>query len=277
MSNRTQTHVPAVDTTTTGHLPYAVQTVGRERHSVPVTDGARGHDEQPTTCTTWPGLCTDTTPGHYDHYNHNLTSNRTDWPVSLGFVANSESTPALYVDAGTASDFPADQAPEVAAQLRAAADSIEAMQAKVENAGYLPALRSECERLGLALQLTDDLDLDLPELKVIDGVQTVLARADSLGIALDDVRGFARTRGRCVDCMDTLDDTATPYADLYIHLDGTPIMICQSCRSGRVVAVLPGMVSAALAKTIPGCSSETAEAIAADIADRLRVPAGGVR
>lgn len=43
MSNRIQTHVPAVDTTTNGHLPYTVQTSGHERHSVPVTDGAREH------------------------------------------------------------------------------------------------------------------------------------------------------------------------------------------------------------------------------------------
>lgn len=54
MSNRTQTHVPAVDTTTTGHLPYAVQTTGRERHSVPVADGARehtAHRDEDTTAT----------------------------------------------------------------------------------------------------------------------------------------------------------------------------------------------------------------------------------
>jgi hypothetical protein len=34
-------HVPAVNTTTTGQLPYAVQTADHERHSVPVTDGTR--------------------------------------------------------------------------------------------------------------------------------------------------------------------------------------------------------------------------------------------
>lgn len=41
MSNRTQTHVPAVDTTTTGHLPYAVQTTG---HPADTTTDARAHD-----------------------------------------------------------------------------------------------------------------------------------------------------------------------------------------------------------------------------------------
>ncbi len=40
MSNRQQTHVPAVDTTTTGHLPYAVQTAG---HPADTATDAREH------------------------------------------------------------------------------------------------------------------------------------------------------------------------------------------------------------------------------------------
>ena len=39
--NRTQIHIPAVDTTTTGHLPYAVQTAG---HPADTTTDAREHD-----------------------------------------------------------------------------------------------------------------------------------------------------------------------------------------------------------------------------------------
>ncbi|WP_106436874.1 hypothetical protein [Streptomyces prunicolor] len=42
MSNRIQNHVPAVDTTTTGHLPYAVQAAA---HPADTTTDAREHTE----------------------------------------------------------------------------------------------------------------------------------------------------------------------------------------------------------------------------------------
>lgn len=57
-----------------------------------------------------------------------------------------------------------------------------------DNASHLPGLTRECERRGLALRLTEDPNFDLPEVKTIDGRLTLIARADQLGVALDDVR-----------------------------------------------------------------------------------------
>jgi hypothetical protein len=57
-----------------------------------------------------------------------------------------------------------------------------------ENAAYLPDLTAECERHDLALQITDDPADDLPEVKLINGRLTCIARADELGVALDEVR-----------------------------------------------------------------------------------------
>ncbi|MEU9245680.1 hypothetical protein [Streptomyces sp. NPDC048385] len=49
----------------------AVQTESRERADQAPAEAAREHDAQRTDgCTVWPGLCTDTEPGHYDHYAH---------------------------------------------------------------------------------------------------------------------------------------------------------------------------------------------------------------
>jgi len=77
-----------------------------------------------------------------------------------------------------------------------------------ENAAYLPALLAECQRVGLALHLTDDPAVDLPEIKTMGGIRTVIARADEVGVALDDVKAI----GRCITCNTELDDTAVVYA-----------------------------------------------------------------
>ncbi|MEU3161376.1 hypothetical protein ABZ753_28705 [Streptomyces griseoincarnatus] len=84
-----------------------------------------------TTCPVWPGLCDDTDPKHQDHTNHQLSGQKTGWPVSVGFVELGDQEPLLYVDAGLAADFNPEDAPRVAAQLRAAADAIEQMQLRV--------------------------------------------------------------------------------------------------------------------------------------------------
>ncbi|MCZ4605343.1 hypothetical protein O3S80_16630 [Streptomyces sp. Lzd4kr] len=102
-----------------------------------------------------------------------------------------------------------------------------------ENAAYLPDLTRECERLGLALQLTDDPAIDLAEIQVINGRRTVVARADELGVALDDVRAV----GRCIECSNVLDDDAVLYVpanavigfDGYKDMTGADIKICQPC------------------------------------------------
>ncbi|MFC8408551.1 hypothetical protein ACFUG9_34050 [Streptomyces griseoincarnatus] len=112
--------VPAVDTTPTGRaLPF-------------LTDGPRDHTQPAETvgdCTVFPQLCTQAGP-HTAHSNH-LTADATDWPVSVGFETVFDGSPLLYVDTGHAVDFTADEAPTVIAQLRAAADAIEAMAARL--------------------------------------------------------------------------------------------------------------------------------------------------
>ncbi|BCL29737.1 hypothetical protein ACFFS2_26750 [Streptomyces aurantiacus] len=83
----------------------------------------------------------------------------------------------------------------------------ELLSEHAENKACLPKLIQECERLGLALQLTDDPVEELPEIRIIDGVRTVVARSDEVGMAYDDVHAI----GRCLTCSGELDDTALLY------------------------------------------------------------------
>jgi len=158
-----------------------------------------------------------------------------------------------------------------------------------EDSEVLTALAHECAERGITLTLTDTPALDTPLLVDIDGRSTLLTPSDELDEALYGVRRL----GRCIDCLKVLDATATPYADGYTTLDGSPLMICRACRDeqaalasvldpvGQLVAALPTEVPAALAKTIPSCSNETVAAIVEDLVARLTVlaasPAGGVR
>ncbi|WP_020118839.1 hypothetical protein [Streptomyces canus] len=107
-----------------------------------------------------------------------------------------------------------------------------ALRDQRENAEYLAALTRECERLGLALQLTDDPAIDMPEVKVVNGVRTCIARRDELGVALDDLRAVT---DRCVDCRGDVDhsDPATVYYDGYNDIFGNPLRICPPCRDER--------------------------------------------
>ncbi|MFB6556182.1 DUF6907 domain-containing protein [Streptomyces sp. NPDC056405] len=102
-----------------------------------------------------------------------------------------------------------------------------------ENNAYLPKLIQECERLGLDLQLTDDPPPNLAEIRTIDGRRTVVAPADEVAVAFDDVHAV----GRCVTCSDELDDTALLYfpADALLSfrgvqdLTGADVKICRTC------------------------------------------------
>lgn len=122
--------------------------------------------------------------------------------------------------------------PELARQF--AENMISALREDADdNASYLTELTAECERLGLGLQLTDDPAVDLPEIKVINGRRTVIARADELGVALDDVRAV----GRCIECRSELDDTAIPHVPAnsvpsfegYKDMTGAYVKICRPC------------------------------------------------
>ncbi|NJP73186.1 hypothetical protein [Streptomyces sp. C1-2] len=100
-------------------------------------------------CPVYPGLCTQT-GGHTEHSNHTHGVDRTGWPVSVGFVQLETGEPFLYVDKGLAVDFFPEDAPHTAAQLRAAADAIEGMAAKVETARALARLRKVRETADIA-------------------------------------------------------------------------------------------------------------------------------
>lgn len=102
-----------------------------------------------------------------------------------------------------------------------------------ENKAYLPKLIQECERLGLDLQLTDEPVVDLPEIRTIDGRRTVIARADEVAVAYDDVHAV----GRCLTCSGELDDTALLYfpANALLtsrgtqDMTGTDVKVCRTC------------------------------------------------
>ncbi|MBT2526844.1 hypothetical protein J7E91_15770 [Streptomyces sp. ISL-99] len=96
----------------------------------------------------------------------------------------------------------------------------DAQQHADDDAQYLPELVRECERLGFDLQLTNDPAVDLPEIKVINGRRAVIARADEIGVARDDVRPI----GRCFECDSELDDTAV------LHFPADALLSFQACK-----------------------------------------------
>lgn len=121
-----------------------------------------------------------------------------------------------------------------------------------DNAQYLPDLKAECERRGLALQLTDDPDADLPEVMVIDGRLTCVARADELGIALDEIR--LTYKAAAVFVANAAYTAALEEDDPAATLDN----MCDS-----LPEIMPRVVS--IVRTSP----EFADWLRVDIADRL--------
>ncbi|MGJ5804924.1 DUF6907 domain-containing protein [Streptomyces europaeiscabiei] len=109
----------------------------------------------------------------------------------------------------------------------------ELLSEHAENKTCLPKLIQECERLGLALQLTDDPLVDLAEIRTVDGVRTVVARSDEVGVAYDDVHAI----GRCLACNSELDDTALLHfpADALLafrsiqDMTGADVKVCRTC------------------------------------------------
>ncbi|MFF9153827.1 hypothetical protein ACF1AB_16540 [Streptomyces sp. NPDC014846] len=111
------TQIPPVDIKPTGRaLPF-------------IPEQPREHSTDAERCAEFPGLCTSTGP-HTAHNRH-VSAKTTDGPVSYGFETVGDGFPLLYVDKGHAADFTATEAPAIVAQLRAAADAIEAMAAQL--------------------------------------------------------------------------------------------------------------------------------------------------
>jgi hypothetical protein len=137
--------IAPLDLTPTGRIPAIVAAAAERPDAGAVTAALPGavdaalrkvapEQAQQDTCTVWPGLCTET-GDHDDHANHTLAATETGWPVSVGFVELTPGRPLLYVDTGMANDFDPEATPMVAAQLRAAADALEAMHAAVKARG----------------------------------------------------------------------------------------------------------------------------------------------
>lgn len=177
--NRIQTHVPAVDTTTAGHLPYVVQAAEptRTRAEQPATDGAREHnaaDLKPVVVMLRPAELDDDNPGILHVIWSYLKGGQ--WDIEAAY--DDQWIPR------TGAEF------RLRAQLAEHGMHVAAFLS--ENDEYLPQLIAECERRGLALQLTDDPAIDLPEIRDINGRATFIARSNELGVALDELSAAAR-------------------------------------------------------------------------------------
>ncbi|MCX4906842.1 hypothetical protein [Streptomyces sp. NBC_00878] len=85
-------------------------------------------------CPVWPGICTDTAPGHFDHFNHeHRVLDKSGNPLlDVGFVQLSDlggNSPAkIYV---RGEDFAPEEIPAKTAELRRLLDTADAMAEKV--------------------------------------------------------------------------------------------------------------------------------------------------
>lgn len=157
----------------------------------------------------------------------------------------------------------------------------------------LGTLARECQLRGITPEVAEDGSVDL-NLTHVDGYRLCVGPYDSAADALDDIRKM----GRCHDCRSEVDDTAAPYADKWLHIDGSPVRICRVCRGReaavaldgwaqglkaeteqakdpvlaleQVIAALPTAVPEALKRTVPSASDETAALLVTDIAARLQ-------
>jgi hypothetical protein len=88
-------------------------------------------DHQPTaTCPVFPGVCTETTPGHYDHSNHqHAVTNRDGHNIlDIGFVQLSDGGPAIiYIGGMGHEDLLPEEVHVKTAELRALLDQADAL------------------------------------------------------------------------------------------------------------------------------------------------------
>ncbi|WP_143674596.1 MULTISPECIES: DUF6907 domain-containing protein [Streptomyces] len=98
-----------------------------------VEGGAREHTE-PAGCPVWPGICTDTTPGHYDHFNHehHVLDKGGEQLLDIGFVQLSDvdgNSPAMiYI---RSEDFAPEEVRPKTTELRRLLDTADALADKV--------------------------------------------------------------------------------------------------------------------------------------------------
>ncbi len=122
-----------------------------------------------------------------------------------------------------------------------------------DNTAYLTELKRECERLRVALQLTDTPSADLPEIKTIDGRVTCLAWTGELGVALDEVR--ITYRQAAVFITSSLETEALGTADPAETL-------------GNILDALPEVMPEVFHEM--GTAEDLAEALRPEITNRVR-------
>jgi len=87
-----------------------------------------------TICPIWPGICTDTTPGHYDHFNHEHTvlSKTGEVLLDVGMCALSDGGGAVVYIAGmNHEDFRPEEVRAKTAELRRMLDKADEMADQV--------------------------------------------------------------------------------------------------------------------------------------------------
>ncbi|MDX3068160.1 hypothetical protein PV518_39390 [Streptomyces sp. ND04-05B] len=86
-----------------------------------------------TICPVYPTVCTDTEPGHYDHFNHEhgVTTKDGDKLLDVGFVANSGgSGPLVYIAGMGSEDLPPAEVRAKTAEIRQLLDQADVMADK---------------------------------------------------------------------------------------------------------------------------------------------------
>ncbi|MFF5009658.1 DUF6907 domain-containing protein [Streptomyces phaeochromogenes] len=123
----------ALDLTPASHRPH-LDDQPRERAEQPETATAREHTE-PVVCPVWPGICTDTEPGHYDHFNHqhSVLDKSGGRLLSVSFIqfSDEELGASEAVVAIGDEDFAPEEIRPKTAELRRLLDAADAMADKV--------------------------------------------------------------------------------------------------------------------------------------------------
>jgi hypothetical protein len=87
-----------------------------------------------TICPDYPGLCTETEPGHYDHHNHEnaVTAKNGDHILDIGFVQLSDGGPAsVYIGGMHHEELHPDEVRAKTAELRRLLDQADEMADKL--------------------------------------------------------------------------------------------------------------------------------------------------
>lgn len=97
------------------------------------------HQESTTSgCPTYPGVCTETEPGHYDHSNHDhkVTDQRGETILDIGFVQLSDGGPAIvYIGGMHHEDYAPEEVRAKTAEIRALLDAADRMADQLMNLG----------------------------------------------------------------------------------------------------------------------------------------------